>query len=64
MKSLDLENFGVQEMDIKEIRAVEGGLWGEICAIIVGVVITAMYEGAKADGLEIGKRLKANGQKL
>ncbi len=64
MKNLNLENFGVQEMDAKEMVNVDGGLWGEICAILVGVVVTAMYEGAKADGMEIGKRLKASGQKL
>lgn len=43
MKKLELQNFGVQELDAKEIREVGGGLpWWLPAAAVVGLVISAV----------------------
>ena len=39
MKNLNLNDFGVQEMNAEEMRGVDGGL-GSIFWLIVGVVIS------------------------
>lgn len=39
MKNLNLENFGVQEMDAKEMKETTGGSWfGRNFRVILGVV--------------------------
>jgi hypothetical protein len=48
MKNLDLNNYGVQEMNAGEMKAVEGGKWhwGAIFSFAgIGTVIGALVGG-------------------
>jgi len=53
MKNLLLENFGVLEMDNKEMNEIHGGLWGLLFGgIAAGLVISAMENyGDIRDGI-------------
>jgi hypothetical protein len=37
MKTLDLNNYGVQEMNMQEMQTTEGGIWGLIILFIIGL---------------------------
>jgi hypothetical protein len=37
MKNLDLNNYGVQEMKVEEMRTTEGGCFGLILFFLIGL---------------------------
>jgi hypothetical protein len=39
MKTLDLNNYGVQEMNALEIKTTNGGFWPELALLIIGGII-------------------------
>jgi lactobin A/cerein 7B family class IIb bacteriocin len=41
MKQLSLENFGVQELDAREMKETDGGFLGIGIAILVGLLLTS-----------------------
>ena len=51
MKTLDLNSYGVQEMNAVEMKETDGGCWGLIFAavwIIIGILATAHPENVEA----------------
>jgi lactobin A/cerein 7B family class IIb bacteriocin len=42
MKNLDLNGFGVQEMNAGEMRATEGGIIPLLVALVVGAIIAVV----------------------
>ncbi|NTE03271.1 hypothetical protein G6M26_42200 [Agrobacterium tumefaciens] len=50
MKKLELENFEVQEMSLKELSKENGGFWLEVAELAIGVASL---------GYQIGKDLAA-----
>jgi len=63
MKNLDLNNYGVQEMNAEEMRFTEGGFIQFIIGAIVGGMIyhyiddTAGCNNAMSKGFERGSQL-------
>lgn len=54
MKNLKLENFGVQEMDAKEIITIDGGVgfWDGVL-LAGGLICQAFYDIGKYDGAHL-----------
>ena len=51
MKKLDLQNFGVQEMNTKEMEEMYGGgIFGAIIGAIVGAVVGLFADSATVNG--------------
>lgn len=52
MKRLELQNFGVQELDAKEVKEMNGGMaggfWGFVFDYALGKVIELSYEDWKS----------------
>jgi len=42
MKSLELENFGVQELDAREMLTIEGGSWFSRNWKAVGMIVVGI----------------------
>jgi hypothetical protein len=58
MKKLELECFGVQELDAGEMKEVNGGLWWQV--VVAYVLLEALLNpeahiNAFMEGLEAGK---------
>ena len=55
MKNLDLNKYGVQEMNAAEMRETEGGFLWLLEAIAIGVLVDAILSGsASIDSLKKG----------
>ena len=56
MKNLKLENFGVQEMDAKEMtETTGGGFFGALLGFVVGVIASAFVTAEyNVDGESVG----------
>ena len=47
MKNLDLNSYGVQEMNVEEMKTIEGGIWAIFAMVIgytLGVLIKSLFE--------------------
>ncbi|WP_316769848.1 hypothetical protein [Pedobacter frigiditerrae] len=44
MKKLELQNFGVQELDANEMREIDGGMFGLLTLPVAGWIAGFMYE--------------------
>ncbi len=48
MKNLDLNNYGVQEMNAEEMRVTEGGFVGKVVKFLVEAIVAGVvYDVAK-----------------
>ncbi|WP_158526247.1 hypothetical protein [Pedobacter paludis] len=52
MKNLELTNFGVQELDAKEMRMQNGGFIGELAIGMLCLAASWIYETGKKQGAE------------
>ena len=61
MKNLELENFGVQELDAREMKTIDGGLWA-VFRIISGILqfdkwVSSHHTELKGEGLQDNTRV-------
>ncbi|RZL44536.1 MAG: hypothetical protein EOO93_27860 [Pedobacter sp.] len=51
MKNLNLENFGVQEMDAREMASIDGGgFFGALLGFVVGAAVGILAGGGTING--------------
>jgi len=48
MKTLNLENLGVQELDAKEMKEIDGGFWGVVLPIVASYILLEAALNPKA----------------